>query len=91
MIGIMQVSALWPIDRLRSRWHLRRNSQRRLLFTPISDRDASDMVRSIRGYRLLQGFRGGPPGDIAPVEDPLLRVSRLVEELPEVVELDLIL
>ena len=33
--------------------------------TPISARDASDMVRSIRGYRLLQGFRGRPPGDIA--------------------------
>ena len=57
--------------------------------TPISDRDASDMVQSIRGYRLLQGFRGRPPGDIAAVEDLLLRVSRLVEELPEVVELDL--
>ncbi len=57
--------------------------------TPISDRDAGDMVRSIRGYRLLQGFRGRPPGDIAAVEDLLLRVSRLVEELPEIAELDL--
>jgi len=28
--------------------------------TPISDRDAGDMVQGIRGYRLLQGFRGRP-------------------------------
>jgi acyl-CoA synthetase (NDP forming) len=47
------------------------------------------MVRSIRGYRLLQGFRGRTPGNIAAVEDLLLRVSRWVEGLPEVVELDL--
>jgi len=57
--------------------------------TPISDRDAADMVRSIRGYRLLQGYRGHPPADTAAIEDLLLRVSRLVEELPEIVELDL--
>jgi acyl-CoA synthetase (NDP forming) len=57
--------------------------------TPLTDRDASEMVRSIRGYRLLQGFRGRPPADIASIEDVLLRVSRLVEEIPEVIELDL--
>lgn len=47
------------------------------------------MVREIRGYRLLQGYRGIPPSDVAALEDVLLRVSRLVEEVPEITELDL--
>jgi acetyl coenzyme A synthetase (ADP forming)-like protein len=57
--------------------------------TPITDIDAAEMVRSIRGYRLLQGYRGHPPADIHAVEDLLLRVARLVEELPQITELDL--
>jgi acetate---CoA ligase (ADP-forming) len=57
--------------------------------TPITDRDAGEMVRSIRGYRLLEGYRGHPPADIPAIEDLLLRVARLVEEVPEIVELDL--
>jgi acyl-CoA synthetase (NDP forming) len=57
--------------------------------TPLTDRDAGEMIRAIRGYRLLQGYRGHPPGDIAAIEEMLLRVSQLVEDLPEVRELDL--
>jgi acetyl coenzyme A synthetase (ADP forming)-like protein len=57
--------------------------------TPLTDRDAADMVRSIRGYRLLQGYRGHPAADVAAVEDVLLRVSRMVEEVHQVRELDL--
>lgn len=57
--------------------------------TPITDRDASDMVRSIRGYQLLEGYRGHAPVDVAAVENLLLRVARLVEEIPEISELDL--
>jgi acetyl coenzyme A synthetase (ADP forming)-like protein len=57
--------------------------------TPITARDAGEMVRSIHGYRLLQGYRGHPAADIAAVEDVLLRVARLVEEVPEISELDL--
>ncbi|HYT53146.1 MAG TPA: GNAT family N-acetyltransferase [Verrucomicrobiae bacterium] len=56
---------------------------------PITDRDAAEMVRSIKGYRLLEGYRGHPPADIAAIEDLLLRVARLVEEVPEIAELDL--
>jgi acyl-CoA synthetase (NDP forming) len=47
------------------------------------------MVRSIKGYRLLEGYRGYPSADIAAIEDLLLRVSRLVEEVPQIAELDL--
>jgi acetyl coenzyme A synthetase (ADP forming)-like protein len=57
--------------------------------TPLTDRDAADMVRAIRGYRLLQGYRGHPPADIEAIEEVLLRISRLVEEVPEINELDL--
>jgi acyl-CoA synthetase (NDP forming) len=57
--------------------------------TPLTDRDASEMVRGIRGYRLFQGYRGHPAADVAALEDLLLRVSQLVEEVPEINELDL--
>lgn len=57
--------------------------------TPLTDRDASEMVRSIRGYRLLEGYRGHPPADVAALEAVLLRISRLVEEVPQISELDL--
>lgn len=57
--------------------------------TPLTDRDAADMIRGIRGYRLLTGYRGHPPADVAAIEELLLRVSQVVEELPEITELDL--
>jgi acyl-CoA synthetase (NDP forming) len=57
--------------------------------TPITDRDAAEMVRSIKGYRLLEGYRGHPAADIAAIEDLLLRIARLVEEVPQIAELDL--
>lgn len=57
--------------------------------TPLTDRDAHEMVRTIRGYRLLTGYRGHPAVDTAAIEDALLRVSRLAEEVVEIAELDL--
>jgi len=56
---------------------------------PLTDQDAAEMVRAIRGYQLLQGYRGHPPADLAALEETLLRVSQLVEAVPEIVELDL--
>jgi len=61
----------------------------RFRVTPLTDRDAREMVQSIRGYRLLKGYRGHPPADIEALQEVLLRVSRLVEEIPEVSDLDL--
>ena len=57
--------------------------------TPLTDRDAHEMVRGIKGYRLLEGYRGAPPADIAAIEEVLLRISRLVEEVSEITEVDL--
>lgn len=56
---------------------------------PISDLDASEMVREIKTARLLQGFRGMPEGDLAALEEALLRISQLVHIVPELEEMDL--
>ncbi len=57
--------------------------------TPLTDRAAAAMVREIRGYRLLEGHRGHRPADIEAIQDILLRASRLVEEVPDIAELEL--
>ncbi len=57
--------------------------------TPITDRDAAEMVRAIKGDRLLEGYRGHPAADIPAIENLLLRIARLVEEIPQIAELDL--
>ncbi len=56
--------------------------------TPLTDQDADEMIRGIRGYKLLDGYRGAPKSDKEAVQDILLRVSRLVDEVPEIVDLD---
>jgi acetyl coenzyme A synthetase (ADP forming)-like protein len=60
-----------------------------LRITPLTDVDAREMVRSIRGLPLLQGYRGRPPADLAALEELLLRISWLVEEVPQVSEMDM--
>ncbi len=56
---------------------------------PLNERDAREMVREIKAYPVLEGFRGREPGDIAFLEETLLKVSRFVESTPEIKELDL--
>jgi acyl-CoA synthetase (NDP forming) len=56
---------------------------------PLTDADAADLVSAGKVGRLLGGFRGAPPADVAAVADLLLRVGRLADDLPEVAELDL--
>jgi acetate---CoA ligase (ADP-forming) len=56
--------------------------------TPLTDRDAAEMVRSLLTFPLLDGYRGAPRADVAAVEELLLRVSALVEAHPQVAELD---
>jgi acetyl coenzyme A synthetase (ADP forming)-like protein len=56
---------------------------------PLTDRDADELLRGIRGLPLLQGYRGHPPADLDALRELLLRVSRLAVEVPEIVELDL--
>jgi acyl-CoA synthetase (NDP forming)/GNAT superfamily N-acetyltransferase len=56
---------------------------------PATDRDAAELVRSIRAAPLLFGWRGSEPVDTAALEELLLRVSLLTDDLPEVVAVDL--
>jgi acetate---CoA ligase (ADP-forming) len=61
----------------------------RFRIAPLTDHDADELMREIRGFKLLTGYRGQPPADIEALRDVLLRVSRLADEVPEIVELDL--
>lgn len=56
--------------------------------TPLEDKDAAQMIREIRGFPLLEGYRGHPPADIEAIEDLLLRVSNAVERIPELRQID---
>jgi len=56
---------------------------------PLQPRDASEMIRDIKGFPLLQGYRGSDPIDVATLESMLLKVSAFAENTPAVKELDL--
>ncbi|MEU9312216.1 GNAT family N-acetyltransferase [Streptomyces sp. NPDC048256] len=56
---------------------------------PVTDREATSLIRSIRTAPLLFGWRGSTPVDTAALEELLLRVSRLVDDHPEVVAVTL--
>jgi len=56
---------------------------------PITDLDAVEMISEVKSSRLLEGYRGGEAGDLDAVRQALLRVSALVEDLPEIAEMDL--
>jgi len=56
--------------------------------TPLSERDPSDMVRELRTYPLLTGYRGTPPCNVAALEEILRRLATLAEDLPQVIEMD---
>ncbi len=61
----------------------------RVRLAPLTDRDVDEQIRGIKGYPLLQGFRGHPAADCDALRDVLLRLSRLADEVPEILELDL--
>ena len=56
---------------------------------PITDVDAREMISEVKSGRLLEGSRGGEPGDIEAVVDTMLRIDQLVEDIPEILEMDL--
>lgn len=56
---------------------------------PLTDRDAQDMIGSLRMSPLLAGFRDAPPLDAAALTDVVYRVARLAADLPAVAELDI--
>jgi len=56
---------------------------------PLVPRDAREMIREIKGYPLLEGYRGQEPVDVAKLEELMLKVSAFVEQHPDVDEIDL--
>ena len=56
---------------------------------PMWQISAERMVRQIRSFKVLDGFRGNPPSDIDAIVDTLLRLSAMVCNHPEISELDI--
>jgi len=56
---------------------------------PLTDVDAEELIASVKASRLLQGYGGRPPADVRALREVLLRVSRLVEDVSEIDEIDI--
>jgi acyl-CoA synthetase (NDP forming) len=56
---------------------------------PLEKEDAREMIREIKGYPILEGFRGMEPVEVSILEEILLKISRFVDDHPEIKELDL--
>jgi acetyl coenzyme A synthetase (ADP forming)-like protein len=56
---------------------------------PIRELGVHRMIRQIRGFKILEGFRGEPPSDIDAIAECLARLSQLATQLEEIVELDI--
>lgn len=56
---------------------------------PLRDNDAKEMIESVKMTELLKGYRGSSKMDIKALEELLLRISAMVEDLPQITEMDL--
>jgi acetyl coenzyme A synthetase (ADP forming)-like protein len=56
---------------------------------PLTDLDAGELVSSIRIAKLFQGFGDSAPSDTGALEDLLLRISALVEDVPQIADVEL--
>ncbi|UCF20161.1 MAG: acetate--CoA ligase family protein [Gemmatimonadota bacterium] len=56
---------------------------------PVTDIDAAEMVRQVKGYRLLEGVRGEKGVDLALLEETIQRISQMVGDFPQISELDI--
>ncbi len=56
---------------------------------PFSPLEAEEMLAEIRAHALLDGVRGKPAADKAAIVDTLLRMGQLVQDFPEIAELDI--
>ena len=60
-----------------------------LRITPITRKDAAEMIREVKGYKLLTGYRGQSPANLPALEDMLLAISDFAEQNHAVKEIDL--
>jgi acetyl coenzyme A synthetase (ADP forming)-like protein len=56
---------------------------------PLSRQEAEEMLEQVRAHALLDGVRGQPPMDKTAIVDVLLRISQLVQDFPEIIEMDI--
>lgn len=56
---------------------------------PLTNQGAKEMIRSLRSYPLLTGFRGAPPVHLETIEETLLRLSQLVKDFLCFTEIDI--
>ena len=56
---------------------------------PLEKRDAAEMIREIKGFKILEGYRGQDPADIPFLEDVLLKLSELVDKTEGIAEIDM--
>ena len=56
---------------------------------PLTDIDAHDMIKAVKAYQLLEGWRGSKRADIPSIEELLLRISAMAENHPQILEMDL--
>ncbi|MDY6931060.1 MAG: acetate--CoA ligase family protein [Halobacteriota archaeon] len=56
---------------------------------PIESRDADEMIKEIKGFPMLEGYRGSPPADLDKIRELLLSMSKFVTDHPEIDEIDL--
>jgi acyl-CoA synthetase (NDP forming) len=56
---------------------------------PVTRRDAAEMVREIKGFALLNGYRGQEPVDVDYLEKLIVKVSDFIEKNPQIKELDI--
>ncbi|MCU0722532.1 MAG: acetate--CoA ligase family protein, partial [Planctomycetes bacterium] len=56
---------------------------------PVSDLAAAAMIREVKAYKVLKGFRGQPPRDTAKLQECLQRLSQLVLDFEEIAEIDI--
>jgi acyl-CoA synthetase (NDP forming) len=89
MMGIVQDSLFGPLVAFGlGGIHVEILKDVRIRVAPLTDTDVDDLITGIKGFRLLQGYRGHPAADVEALREMLLRLSRLADEVPEIAELD---
>ena len=56
---------------------------------PVTDKEADDMIASIKTQKILQGVRGEKPSDVSKLSECIQRLSQLVTDFTEIKELDM--
>ena len=56
---------------------------------PVEQKDAQEMIKEIKGFPLLQGYRGKEPADISSLVNIILKISKFIEGNPQIKELEL--